>query len=284
MPLESLLGPRVTSAIAYVVAALTLFSLLYGSAKVAWSKITGRAFPTNALTRQLDALAELGSNVIGFVNKLSPRSPLIANPEVLRRDALLAEVRAELAAVTARLPSLPSGAAPADPVAPALPTPVEPSPVLRAATLTGRETIAPAEVSDAHYAAARAVVHAEIGAPTKPSQSGHVEGAAMIGACIVALAASLLCAGCPYVREGALRASTVVSDPRDCVPLASRCVAGVPVICSPSPVPGSVLHREWPLLPRDGTGAQRACSGGCVIDDAGAHCVLTDAAVDGGAL
>lgn len=182
------------------------------------------------------------------------------------------------------LPAVPPSVgplAPPDPVAPALPTPVEPSPVLRAATLTGRETIAPAEVSQEHYEAVRDGVNRRLGID---SQGGHVEGAAMLGACIVALAASLMCAGCPYVREGALRASTVVSDPRDCVPLATRCVAGVPVICSPSPVPGSVLHREWPLLPRDGTGAQRACGGGCVVDDAGAHCVLTDAAVDGGAL
>jgi hypothetical protein len=189
MPLESLFGPRVTSAIAYVVAALTLFSLLYGAAKVAWTKVTGKPFPHNALTRQLDALAELGSNIIGAINKLSP-SPLIANPEVLRRDAMLAEVRAQLADVTARLPS-------ADPVAPALPTPAEPARVLRAPTLTGRESMVPPEVSDEHFAAARAVVHAEIGAPSKPSQSGHVEGGAMLGACIVALAASLMCTGCP---------------------------------------------------------------------------------------
>lgn len=113
-----------------------------------------------------------------------------------------------------------------------------------------------------------------VGPLAPPSdQSGHVEGAAMLGACVVALAASLACAGCPWVREGAARATVTVTDPRDCVPLATRCVAGVPVVCSPTPVPGSVLHREWPMLPRDGRGMQRGCASGCVVDDAGAHCV-----------
>ena len=199
------------------------------------------------------------------------------------------------AARSLALPVVPPSVGPlapsVDPVAPPAPTPVEPSPVLRAATVSyrpsaPRETIAPPEVSDDHYAAARAVVHAEIGAPSKPAQGGHVEGGAMLGACVLALAAPLLCAGCPWVREGAMRASVVVSDPTDCVPLATRCVAGVPVVCSPSPVPGSNRHREWPMLPRDGRGMQRACAGGCVVDDAGAHCVAADAAVDadGGAL
>jgi len=96
-----------------------------------------------------------------------------------------------------------------------------------------------------------------------------------------ALLLAALAAGCPLVREGALRASVVVSDPTDCVPLTQRCVAGVPVVCSPTLVPGSTHHREWPSLPRSGDGSQRGCAGGCVVDaDSGvAHCAP---ATDGG--
>jgi len=99
MPLESLLGPTVTTWIAHLVAALTAFALLYGAAKILWIRLAGRPFPVNRFTRTLDALAELGTNVIGFANKLrSPNgAPLIPNPDVLRRDALIEELRTSLA-------------------------------------------------------------------------------------------------------------------------------------------------------------------------------------------
>lgn len=92
--------------------------------------------------------------------------------------------------------------------------------------------------------------------------------------------------GCPYAREAALRSTVVVSDPVDCVPDTYACVAGVPVVCSRATVPGSTRHRQWPTLPRDALGSQRACAGGCVVDaDSGiAHCVPVDASTDGGAL
>ena len=48
---------------------------------------------------------ELGSNVLGFVNKVkrADGSPLIPNPDVVARDALIADLRAALAA-TSTLP------------------------------------------------------------------------------------------------------------------------------------------------------------------------------------
>ena len=105
MPLESILGPEVTSLIAYATAILTAFGLLYGGAKILWTKATGRAFPSNRLTRTLDALVELGSNVLGFVNKVkrADGSPLIPNPDVVARDALIADLRAALAQAPAPL-------------------------------------------------------------------------------------------------------------------------------------------------------------------------------------
>lgn len=286
MPLESLLGPTVTTWIAHLVAALTAFALLYGAAKVAWTRITGKPFPHNALTRQLDALAELGSNVIGAINKLSPSSPLIANPEVLRRDAMLAEVRAELNSLRA-LSASPSP----DPVAPPLPTPVEPSPVLRAVTVSYRPSAMPPASDDGNAAAyelaRREVAAARVFDPLArqtiaPSdlpprdQGGHVEGAAMLGACIVALAASLLCAGCPFVRDVAMRAAPGVPDPVGCVAGVQRCASGVPVVCS-------ATAREWPTLPRSASGEPRTCApGACVVSDAGvAYCAPV---TDGGAL
>lgn len=177
------------------------------------------------------------------------------------RELVIAAQAAELTSLRASLADYQRRAV--DSHAVTEPTPFDPS---------ARQTIAPDVVDAAKRAS---------------DQAGHVEGSAMLGACVLALAASLLCAGCPWVREGAMRASVVVADPTDCVPLATRCVAGVPVVCSPSPVPGSNRHREWPMLPRDGRGMQRACADGCVVDDAGAHCVAADAAVDaaeGGAL
>jgi hypothetical protein len=70
MPLESLLGPEVTSLIAYATAILTAFGLLYGGAKILWVKLSGKPFPSNRFTRTLDALVELGSNLLGFLNKM----------------------------------------------------------------------------------------------------------------------------------------------------------------------------------------------------------------------
>jgi hypothetical protein len=175
-------------------------------------------------------------------------------------------------------PSVGPLAPPVDPVAPALPTPAEPASVLRATTVSYRPS-APPEVSDAHFAAARAVVHAEIGAPSKPppAQGGHVEGAAMMGVCVLALAASLVCAGCPLVREAAMRAAPGVPDPVGCVAGVQRCDGLIPVVCS-------ATAREWAALPRSASGEPRTCAPGvCVVSDAGiAHCA--PAATDGGAL
>lgn len=96
----------------------------------------------------------------------------------------------------------------------------------------------------------------------------------------VALAAALT--ACPLVREGALRVTPGVSDPVDCTPGVWRCAGSVPVLCSPTPVPGSNRHREWSQLPVRPDGTPRMCEGGCVVDADGgvAHC----AAADGGAL
>ena len=109
MPLESLLGPTVTAWIAHVVAALTAFALLYGGAKILWTRLTGRTFPVNRFTRGLDALAELGTNVLGFVNKLTRGNgqPLLSNPDVQRRDALIAEMSTALDDLRRRLGDAP---------------------------------------------------------------------------------------------------------------------------------------------------------------------------------
>lgn len=105
MPLESLLGPVVTSWIAHIVAGFTAFAFLYGAAKILWTRLSGRPFPANAVTRKLDAFVELGTNVLGFINKLRAPSgaPLIPNPEVQRRDAMIAEMAATLDAMQRRL-------------------------------------------------------------------------------------------------------------------------------------------------------------------------------------
>ena len=101
-----------------------------------------------------------------------------------------------------------------------------------------------------------------------------------------ALLAAAMATGCPYAREAALRSTVIVADPVDCVPDTYACVAAVPVVCSRATVPGSTRHRQWPTLPRDALGAQRACAGGCVVDaDSGiAHCAPVGASTDGGAL
>jgi hypothetical protein len=164
-------------------------------------------------------------------------------------------------------PSVGPLAPPVDPVAPALPTPAEPASVLRATTVSyrpsaPRETMAPPEVSDAHFAAARAVVHAEIGAPSKPpsDQAGHVEGAAMLGVCIVALAASLLCAGCPDWQR-----------PACSTPGAYACVADQPHYCA------RATHELTPVGDEPCAAQGRSCA----LSDAGvAMCVR---ASDGGA-
>ena len=100
-----------------------------------------------------------------------------------------------------------------------------------------------------------------------PDQGGYVEGGAMLGVCVLALASSLACSGCPCVREIAMRAAPGVPDPSGCVAGVQRCADGVPVVCS-------ATGREWAALPRSASGEQRTCAPGvCVVSDAGvAYC------------
>jgi len=99
-----------------------------------------------------------------------------------------------------------------------------------------------------------------------PDQGGFVEGGAMLGVCVLALAASLACSGCPVVREIAMRAAPGVPDPVGCVAGVQRCADGVPVVCS-------ATGREWAALPRSASGEQRTCAPGvCVVSDGVAHC------------
>jgi len=99
-----------------------------------------------------------------------------------------------------------------------------------------------------------------------PDQGGYVEGGAMLGVCVLALAASLACSGCPVVREIAMRAAPGVPDPVGCVAGVQRCADGVPVVCS-------ATGREWAALPRSASGEQRTCAPGvCVVSDGVAHC------------
>lgn len=99
-----------------------------------------------------------------------------------------------------------------------------------------------------------------------PDQGGYVEGGAMLGVCVLALAASLACSGCPCVREIAMRAAPGVPDPSGCVAGVQRCADGVPVVCS-------ATGREWAALPRSASGEQRTCAPGvCVVSGGVAHC------------
>ena len=97
--------------------------------------------------------------------------------------------------------------------------------------------------------------------------------------CTVGAVASggALLAGCPLVREAAMRAAPGVPDPVACVPGVQRCDGLVPVVCS-------ATSREWPALPRTATGEQRTCAPGvCAVSDAGVA-ACAPSAVDGGAL
>lgn len=167
----------------------------------------------------------------------------------------------------------------ADPVAPALPTPVEPSPVLRAVTVSYRpQPIASA--SDDGNAAAYELARREVAAARvfdplarqtiapdvvdaakrASDQSGHVEGGAMMGACVLALAASLLCSGCPDWQR-----------PACTTPGAYACVQGQPHYCA------RATHELTPVGDESCAAQGRACA----INDAGiALCVR---ASDGGA-
>lgn len=72
---------------------------------------------------------------------------------------------------------------------------------------------------------------------------------------------------CRTAQDGLMRITTGVPDPTDCVPDTQRCLGNVPVVCS-------ATQRYWPTLPRDPSGRQRECLGGCAVTDAGvAYCL-----------
>lgn len=107
-------------------------------------------------------------------------------------------------------------------------------------------------------------------------QRGSVDLPGLLTCLIAAILAGALLAGCPVVREVAMRAAPGVPDPVDCRPGVQRCDGLAPVVCSAS-------GREWPSLPRSASGEPRTCAPGvCVVSDGGvAHCAL---AADGGGL
>ena len=244
MPLDSILGPQVTSLIAYATAVLTAFSLLYGFAKIAWTRMSAKPFPDNRVTRALDAIAELGTNVIGFVNKAKrgDGSPLIANPDVVARDATIAELRRALDQAAASLPVLADKAgavavsetreAPVTVYAPAIGSP------LRAVTVSHRPP------------------------PPADGERGSVDVRAML-AVVVALAVALplgvVVAGCPRMPP--------VSG---CSPMAQTCIADSPHVCSAS--------QRWHRA-----GALRCAQvgGSCAVVGGRAYCAAP--VVDGGA-
>lgn len=68
--------------------AIVAFS--YGAVKIGWTRLSGKAFPVNKLTRTLDAVVELLPNLLGFVNKvlvLFRLPPILVPPvpDMLRR-------------------------------------------------------------------------------------------------------------------------------------------------------------------------------------------------------
>lgn len=249
MPLESILGPQVTSLIAYSTAILTAFSLLYGFAKIAWARMSGRAFPDNRITRGLDALAELGSNLVGFANKVKrgDGAPLIPNPEVVARDATIAELRAALDRAAGSLPSLDAHSR-ADEVA--LPRPAAPDAItaLRSRTLTGREgfdATARQELAPDVVAAAR-----------REGERGSVDVRALVA---LALLMALM-AACPNWNRAACP-----------VPGAYSCVRDQPHYCA------RATHELTPIGDEPCSAQGRVCA----LSDAGvARCAL---ATDGGA-
>ena len=210
MPFESLLGPTVTTWIAHAVAALTAFALLYGAAKILWTRLSGRPFPANKVTRALDALAELGTNVLGFINKATRGNgaPLLANPDVQRRDALIAEMSTALDDLRRRVGDAPlplvDAAGKAGAVAVSETRGFDPA---------ARQTIAPDVVAEARRI-------------TDASERGSVD-LRTLGAIVVVLAAGApmgaLIAGCPRLPP--------VSG---CQPEAQTCIADSPHVCSAS--------------------------------------------------
>lgn len=130
--------------------------------------------------------------------------------------------------------------------------------------------------------------HASIVPPAPFDPHRTMRGSVDVRSLLAVVVAVVCVAGCPVVREAALRATPGVPDPADCRPGVQRCMATpdgmVPVVCSHVTALGGG-HREWPALSRDpADGRQRVCSHGCVVDaDSGvAHCL--GLATDGGAL
>lgn len=210
MLLQHLLTPAVLGVLGDAVAFFTALAFLYGSAKILWTRFTGRPFPVNAVTRKLDAVVELGLNVIGFLNKLrSPTgAPLIANPDVQRRDQLIDEMRVAMEDLerrladalaerpTPRLLASPSGdamrvlvgAAGVSLVGPAGASPVvdaAPAPDATAFDASKRQTIAPEVVE-----VARALTGAEKGA-ARVGVLLAIAALLIVGAVVAVLAAAV---------------------------------------------------------------------------------------------
>ena len=244
MPLESLLGPTVTAWIAHAVAALTAFALLYGAAKILWTRLSGRPFPVNRFTRGLDALAELGTNVLGFINKLSRGNgqPLLANPDVQRRDAMIAEMSAALDDMRRRLGDAPPVALLADKAGAVAVSET------RGFDASARQAIAPDVVAVAQRI-------------TRESERGYVTVRAL-AAVVVVLAVEApmgaLIAGCPRLPP--------VSG---CQPEAQTCIADSPHVCSAS--------QRWH---RAGDISCSAVGGQCLVAGGRAYCApLADGGV-----
>ncbi len=245
MPLESLLGPTVTAWIAHAVAALTAFALLYGAAKILWTRLAGRPFPVNRVTRGLDALAELGTNVLGFINKLSRGNgqPLLANPDVQRRDAMIAEMSAALDDMRRRLGDAPPVALLAEKAAV-----VAVSDTRGGFDPAARQAIAPDVVAVAQRI-------------TRESERGYATVRALAAVVVVlAVGAPMgaLIAGCPRLPP--------VSG---CQPEAQTCIADSPHVCSAS--------QRWH---RAGDISCSAVGGQCLVAGGRAYCApLADGGV-----
>lgn len=256
MPLDSILGPQATHLIAYATAVLTAFALLYGFAKIAWAKIAGRPFPDNRFTRALDALAELGSNLVGFVNKVKrgDGSPLIPNPDVVARDATIAELRATLDRLAVSLPVLAEKQGALDVSATRAPEPPHPTPpdgVAHGAQMfspgfdaTARQTIVPPQRDD--------------------GQRGSASVRALLGAVValsVVLPLGVALYGCPR--------NPPVSG---CQPEAQTCINDRPHVCSAS--------QRWHVA------GDRSCAsigGVCTVLGGRAYCApVADAGADAG--
>lgn len=248
MPLDSILGPQATHLIAYATAVLTAFALLYGFAKIAWSKIAGRPFPDNRFTRALDALAELGSNLVGFVNKVKrgDGSPLIPNPDVVARDATIAELRATLDRLAVSLPVLAEKQGALDVSATRAPEPPHPTPADGLA-----------------FDAQRVALGAVTVDPAKgDGQRGSVDLPGLLTFVVGVLLAGALCVGCPRLPP--------ISG---CSPMAQTCIDNSPYVCSSS--------QRWF---RSGDLSCSAVGGVCTVLGGRAHCApVADAgAADGG--